>query len=68
MVGSIRMTWRCTKCNDTCVSYSDIMHDMNFCKCGEAGVDLEEFYTRTFGKIEVISLEEKIKDGWKDVK
>lgn len=67
-VGSVRMTWKCTKCNDICISHSGIRHEMNICKCGEAGVDLEEFYTRTFGKIDVISLEEKTKDGWKKIK
>tara|TARA_R110001583_G_scaffold67531_4_gene193102 strand:- start:83 stop:292 length:210 start_codon:yes stop_codon:yes gene_type:complete len=67
-MGSMRMTWKCVKCGSIVVSHSDIRHDMNFCKCGEAGVDLEEFYTRTFGKIDVISLEEKTKDGWDKVK
>jgi len=67
-MGSMRMTWKCVKCGSIVVSNSDIRHDMNFCKCGEAGVDLEEFYTRTFGKIDVISLEEKTKDGWDKVK
>jgi len=32
---------------------------MDICECGKSGYDLEEFYSRTMGKIRIIS-EEKI--------
>jgi hypothetical protein len=54
----IKLTWKCTLCNDVVVSDSSLRHDMNFCKCGETGVDLEEHYMRGYGlNMEEISRE-----------
>lgn len=55
-----RLIWKCTKCEDVQVSYSDLRHNMNMCECGESGVDLEEYYQRNMGYIEVIDIKEKV--------
>lgn len=60
-----RVTWKCSACEDVVISYSHKRHDMNFCKCGETAVDLEEWYSRIVGKMPIfISTEEKFKNKW----
>jgi len=54
----IKLTWKCAECGDVVTSYSNRRHDMNFCKCGLSGVDLEEWYQRNIGKIIEIKREE----------
>jgi len=40
------ITWQCKKCNEIIQSDSREHHKMDFCKCGNIGVDLEEDYCR----------------------
>jgi hypothetical protein len=54
----VKITWQCKKCNDIVISYSNLRHNMNFCKCGESAVDLEESYQRTVG--DIIELKKEI--------
>lgn len=58
----IQLIWKCKKCGDILVSRSDKRHDMNVCKCGQSGVDLEQWYQRNMGSIEPLN-EKKIEDG-----
>ena len=60
----IKLTWKCVKCNDIVISYSDVRHNINFCKCGESGVDLEEWYQRNTGNIKELKREEFIDNKW----
>lgn len=50
------LKWKCTKCGDVQKSYSDRRWDMNMCKCGESGVDLEEGYSRYLGHVKVLKI------------
>lgn len=47
----MKLTWQCELCKDVQTSCTTERHKMDFCKCGESGVDLEEHYMRAFGKI-----------------
>lgn len=47
----VRLKWQCEICKDIKTSYSHKRHDMNMCKCGKSGVDLEEWYQRNIGKV-----------------
>lgn len=62
--GTIKLTWRCKTCKDVKTSYSTIRHNMNFCKCGDSGVDLEEYYQRTMGSVEDLSREKLVNNKW----
>ena len=53
----IQLKWKCGLCGDEKISYSNKKWDMDMCKCGKTGVDLEEWYQRNIGK--VIELERK---------
>jgi len=53
-----KITWKCDMCESIQTSYSNKRWDMDVCKCGKSGYDLEEFYSRTMGKISIISEEE----------
>lgn len=53
-----RLIWRCKSCGEIVLSYSNLRHDMNICDCGKSGVDYEEWYTRAFGSVEVLSTKE----------
>jgi len=55
----IKLTWKCNKCEDIVISYSNERHTMNFCKCGKSAVDLEQWYQRNMGSISIIKREEK---------
>jgi len=55
---AIKLTWKCNKCEDIVTSYSNIRHDMNYCKCGKSAVDLEQWYQRNMGYITIIKREE----------
>lgn len=55
----IKLIWECEICGDRVTSYSNHTHDMNFCKCGQSAVDLEEWYQRNMGKIKEISRSNK---------
>ena len=52
-----KVTWECTECKDVVISDSSKRHDINFCKCGNSGFDLEEGYSRSCGNIREISRE-----------
>jgi hypothetical protein len=47
----IHLTWSCGICNDVVESYSNRRHDMNMCKCGKSGVDLELWHQRNMGEV-----------------
>ena len=55
---TIKWTWECTECEGVVESFSNKRHDMNFCKCGKSGVDLEGGYARSSGSVEIIKIEE----------
>ena len=50
----IILEWQCELCGDNQLSDSIRTHHMDYCKCGDSGVDLEEDYQRQFGKIKDI--------------
>jgi hypothetical protein len=50
----IILEWECELCGDKQLSDSIRTHHMDYCKCGDSGVDLEEDYQRQFGKIKDI--------------
>ena len=41
--------WRCGKCDDKFITDCRSRWDMVFCKCGESGIDDEEWYMRGVG-------------------
>lgn len=68
-----KVTWKCDICESVQESYSNKRWDMDVCECGKSGYDLEEWYSRTMGKIsiiseEVISVEGEIKLSESDSK
>ena len=52
----VKMIWYCPKCNWVSVSDSEIHHCMEICKCGETGVDLEEYGQRTMGTEPIVPI------------
>ena len=50
----IILEWQCELCGDVQLSDSIRTHHMDYCKCGDSAVDLEEGYQRQFGKIKDI--------------
>ena len=48
------LEWQCEECEDIQLSDSIRTHHMDYCKCSESAVDLEEDYQRQFGKIKEI--------------
>lgn len=64
----IRWIWQCGECKDIVISYSHIKHDMNFCDCGKSAVDLEMYYCRQQGPVEILSIKKFIEpDQWVNV-
>ncbi len=57
-----KVTWKCDLCESIQTSYSNKRWDMDVCECGKSGYDLEEWYSRTMGKISIVS-EEEISDS-----
>lgn len=53
-----KVTWECVSCGKQHESYSNRRWEMQICECGKSGLDLEEFYSRTMGKIRIIKEEE----------
>lgn len=53
-----KITWKCKKCEDVRESYSWKRWEMDICRCGESGIDLEEWYMRSMGCPEIIKREE----------
>jgi len=47
----IILEWQCEICQDVQLSDSNRRHHMDYCKCGESAVDLEEGYQRSIGKV-----------------
>ena len=45
-------TYKCKKCEDVFTANSKEHHKMDYCKCGECGVDLEEYCERHIGEVE----------------
>tara|TARA_R110000744_G_scaffold253681_1_gene369243 strand:- start:213 stop:623 length:411 start_codon:yes stop_codon:yes gene_type:complete len=45
------LEWQCEICKDIQLSDSIRTHHMDYCRCGESGVDLEKVYQREFGKV-----------------
>lgn len=58
-----KVTWKCDLCESVQTSYSNKRWDMDVCECGKSGYDLEEWYSRTMGKISIISEEEIPSEG-----
>ena len=46
----IILEWQCEYCKDIQLSDSIRRHHMDYCKCGESAIDLEEEYMRGMGK------------------
>ena len=45
------LEWQCEICKDIQLSDTIRRHHMDYCKCGESAVDLEEGYQRGMGKV-----------------
>lgn len=45
----MKIKWQCTLCDDIVESDSKVTHQMDVCKCGKTGFDLEEGYSRGMG-------------------
>ena len=54
----MKIQWKCKECGDIVVSDSSVTHQMDMCKCGMTGVDLEEGYSRVYGSYERIGVVE----------
>ena len=50
----IILEWQCQECEDIQLSDSIRTHHMDYCRCGESGVDLEDGYQRGMGKVKEI--------------
>ena len=50
----IILEWQCQECEDIQLSDSIRTHHMDYCRCGESGVDLEDGYQRCMGKVKEI--------------
>ncbi len=48
------LEWQCEICKDIQLSDSIRTHHMDYCRCGESAVDLEDEYQRDMGKIKEI--------------
>lgn len=46
--------WSCKVCKDIVISNSHRRHEMDTCKCGCSGLDLEEDYARIMGDYQFI--------------
>ena len=46
----MKIVWVCPHCNCVSVSDSAYHHQMDICKCGKSGVDLEEYLCRYMGE------------------
>lgn len=53
-----KVIWECLNCHRRHESYSNQRWNMQVCECGKSGYDLEEYYSRTMGKLKVIKIEE----------
>jgi hypothetical protein len=56
--------WKCSACGNVYKSNRLLRHNMNFCKCGQSGVDAEELYSRYIGKVQ--SINKELYDYFKD--
>ena len=45
------LEWQCEICKDIQLSDSIRTHHMDYCRCGESAVDLEDRYQRDMGKV-----------------
>jgi hypothetical protein len=54
----IKVTWKCATCESIQESYSNVRWNMDRCKCGDSGYDLEEFYARIIGNVVELKREE----------
>ena len=45
------LEWQCESCKDIQLSDTIRTHHMDYCKCGESAVDLEDGYQRDMGKV-----------------
>ena len=50
----IILEWQCEICKDIQLSDSIRRHHMDYCKCGQSSIDLEEEYMRVMGKPKTI--------------
>ena len=48
------LEWQCEICKDIQLSDSIRIHHMDYCKCGESAVDLEEGFPRVMGEVKEI--------------
>jgi endogenous inhibitor of DNA gyrase (YacG/DUF329 family) len=55
------LTWKCGYCGSVQVSDSSKRHSMDFCKCRESAVDLEQWYQRNVGN--VIEIKREVLNG-----
>lgn len=58
----VKICWVCDECNWLQVSDSLRRHELDNCKCGKCGVDLEKGYCRMLGYPRIIA---KLKDNGK---
>ena len=58
----MKIAWICLECNWLQVSDSKEHHQMDICKCGKTGVDLEEYMCRWDGSPMVVA---RFKEKWR---
>jgi len=66
----IKLAWVCDNCNSIIISDSREHHKMDFCSCGQCGVDLEEYNCRFSGDKFMPRTIAQLKEGdkWRYVK
>ena len=64
----VRLIWECKECESIVTSYSDKVHELNYCTCGCSGVDLTEYYQRNLGQVREIERAIKTYGVWKVIK
>ena len=52
----MKIKWTCKICGDIVVSDSSVTHQMDMCECRMSGLDLEEYYSRTYGAYERLEI------------
>ncbi len=63
----VRVKWECGKCKSVQKAYSHQRHQMSTCKCGESGVDLEQWYQRSMGSVNELARDVKVDGKWIDI-
>ncbi len=55
LYNNMKIAWVCDLCNWLQVSDSDLRHQMDYCKCKQTAIDLENEYTGAMGNPRIIA-------------